>query len=705
MLLDEAGLIETSKLVENKLYRHSTNAYYGAGLVEFDTEEQHRDFNTHAIDGKALAFLITHRIHEIFIKDYLYNNHLGQEFICHELSGGDGQLVFKILSLIKLLAQNDLTPNSTWKQLWYYIKIITYEISSPLSNAQNNLMCDFNLDRSPLNLRYESINRTALQFDLDKIVYLSFSNELFDALPFNVVYKKADDELYLQFCLPILPITYVTTANSAEQAEYTIRRDKFVELFAGAGFSNLHCVRTFEPLFNKFVENQNDYVIPKLSDLEFLPDVKFIPFNISFALARKHGFNLICEIITNYTNLSRLPTKTFSYYSHDLFDLIVRLANHNVLNNMHFDYYSRHIPAFTNLLDQHIRQYPSEQINGFAEDFGNSFAYTNANVDITTSPDQRMIQSVFRALNIASNSASQEAPFILNSQAFAPMLNLLAESGHADEILKDILTYIQNSNSFSFVETAKNISILKSYSDYVAPFDSIEYANNNILFKIDHATFSPLEPQSYSFANFLNQDYLGLALRNIIVTPDFMSIVEKYLANPKKYALKLFEVCYLNPALLALTFQSKTGQTFSPWREIICAEQITIDMFHELVSNIPVSFVDIFVRNAQDKLLMEDESVNIEKRTTLLDIVKYWQLCLHVCITHKLSISEQLILTRYTDLSFAPFRLNAEIPGNYVAEFRAMEIMNSADLAKLNLNLSPLEFKQNLLQSKNKYYM
>jgi SAM-dependent MidA family methyltransferase len=184
----EQNLITFSDYMQRMLYgRHG---YYTAGIVKFCN-----DFETNATRGVALAMLLCEHIHLLYRKEIETGIRRSSEpspFLVLELSGGNGQLAYKVLSFLKELgtAKMDLYP-LIWRDIQYKV----YEISPDLAEKQRVLCRSFSE-------KFTVLNASALDISTEHNVALCFSNELWDSLPVDLITKTESGDCNIAICLP-----------------------------------------------------------------------------------------------------------------------------------------------------------------------------------------------------------------------------------------------------------------------------------------------------------------------------------------------------------------------------------------------------------------------------------------------------------------------------------------------------------------------
>ena len=206
-------------------------------------------FKTHAME-KALPISIASILHDDFI-----NKEHPSEYKVAELSGGNGQLTFNVLSIIKHLAEENILE---FASLYESIHYSVYEISPALANLQrkNKRFIDEN--------KLDIIDKSATC--LNKHFHFVFMNELWDALPFEQIKISASGKIEMKVLLPMikkdtLRESAITINNTESLNLERYLKDKHkrtyeeYQVISNADYGSLLERSCQDKLLNRFIRN------------------------------------------------------------------------------------------------------------------------------------------------------------------------------------------------------------------------------------------------------------------------------------------------------------------------------------------------------------------------------------------------------------------------------------------------------------------
>lgn len=209
-------------------------------------------FATHATKGYGLAFVLANYFYYVFqqqIKNGKRTLSSNEPFVAVELSGGNGDLAYRIFHLIETLAKEKLEQ---WPALFAALHYTIYEISPELVRQQKEKNKEY-IDSGKLVIKHE----TALKMT-EKKVAIIFSNEFFDNQPFDDIKIDSEGKPFIKICLPYIPDSWLQKYREKGINEGTLEED-LIEL---ARFTVLPHVPGKKPinreLFTSLENKMND---------------------------------------------------------------------------------------------------------------------------------------------------------------------------------------------------------------------------------------------------------------------------------------------------------------------------------------------------------------------------------------------------------------------------------------------------------------
>jgi len=347
------------------------HGYYSSGKVKIgDFEQAH--FSTLPSKGPLMAIVILHYAYVLY--DRMINK-LGrskkQPFKVVELSGGNGQLAHDFLTYLNAFANSS---KGLWKDLWDSIDYVTYEISPKLANVQRSLNEKFGK-------KFKVKNTDALNID-EKEIDLRFSNELWDALPWNDFKRDNNGKVKIKLCVPFLKKENIVLLEKTEIREIFEYRNRY-KLYLSSQNIPLN-KKIFSRLRAKH-KNVDDLV---LWENLWLP-IELVP--------PLHDF---CD--RNKAYFDTLKPNVEQHVSADMIKLAKKLSKIPTALSLDFDYAkAMHDGAYSE-----VRVYDQKRHH-------EKFDF-QADVDITVDPDFRLLATILSNSQLDNTSYNYNAIFLVN---------------------------------------------------------------------------------------------------------------------------------------------------------------------------------------------------------------------------------------------------------------------------------------------------